>query len=203
MGQRQSQKRPPCAVYVIGPSSSGKSTLCDALAKRYNVVAPAYIKEVARAVMKEKGFTREDVERMDMQYAILKAQAHADVQAHNSVSRGESPIVLSDRSVVDPIVYALLSSPAEGHERARTLINVTETQLSLTHLRRSTVILLAPVPEWVEDDGIRSVDEHYASIDAFRAVLQQLHIPFHEIDGTCRSLESRVQRVSDWAGLTP
>ncbi|THH07667.1 hypothetical protein EW145_g3224 [Phellinidium pouzarii] len=202
MPQPQSQAPIIRAVYIVGPSSSGKSTLCDALAKHCDITTPAYIREVARTVMKKQGFSRDDVGKMEMQYEILKAQAEADAEARKSVARGDATVILSDRSIVDPIAYALLSSQTDGNERAQALINTAQLQLSLPHLRRSTVVLLDSVPEWVVDDGVRSVDESYASVDAFRSILKQLEIPFHEVDGTCTDLQDRVQKVLKMIGAT-
>jgi len=186
----------------VGPSSAGKTTLCDALSKRCGIRSPAYITEIARTVMREEGFTRKDVGKIEMQYAIMKAQVAADRTARSAVARREAPILLGDRSAVDPIVYTYLSSPTDGDRRANILIESSEFQQCLGQLRSSLFILLAPIPEWVEDDGVRSVDEAFATIDGFRDILNRLRIPFHEIDGSCRPLEDRVQRVMRLAGLT-
>lgn len=90
------------AIYIVGPSSAGKTTLCNALAASLNLPQKVCISEVARTVMRERGFTRNDVGKLEMQKAIMEAQLKEDRLARRhaieaqGVCRG---IVLSDRSV--------------------------------------------------------------------------------------------------------
>ncbi|TDL18254.1 hypothetical protein BD410DRAFT_900932 [Rickenella mellea] len=183
------------AVYIVGPSATGKTTLCNALARRLNIQPPAYITEVARRVMQETGFSRADVGKLEMQTAIMTAQLQAEWRARESVQRQDFRIVLSDRSAVDAIVYAMISS-SPGFEK---LIESDEFQRTLSLYQKSTFVLLTPVPGWLQDDGVRSMGDH--GIGGFRQVLKRLEIPFQEIDGSCRLLEERVARVIGWVGL--
>ena len=88
------------AIYVVGPSSTGKTTLCDALAATLGLPREVCISEIARTVMREQGFTRNDVGKLEMQKAIMDAQLKEDKSARRysvqarEVCRG---IVLSDR----------------------------------------------------------------------------------------------------------
>ncbi|KAJ3798863.1 AAA domain-containing protein, partial [Lentinula aff. detonsa] len=101
------------AVYIVGPSSAGKTTLCNALAARLRLPSSMHITEVARTVMKEQGFTRADVHSFAMQHAIVKAQVAKDWEARQNTTAENTtlgqPILLSDRSAVDAVVYAALS----------------------------------------------------------------------------------------------
>ena len=73
------------AIIVLGPSSSGKTTLCDALAEELCVPNTRYIKEIARTVMKTQGFSRKDTSSFDMQAAIMSAQAKAEAALVNKI----------------------------------------------------------------------------------------------------------------------
>lgn len=83
------------------------------------------------------------------------------------------PVQLCDRSAVDPIVYA-------------------DFKNALPIYRRSTFILLAPVADWLEDDGIRLLEHQARCFEVFRQVLVELGIPFLEIGAQMRLLEERV-----------
>ena len=81
------------------------------------------------------------------------------------------------------------------------LIENSSMQQALPQLRQTHFVLLAPVPEWLEDDGVRSVDEDFASVGAFRDMLNELGIRFIEFDGSCKALDERVQRTAAFASV--
>ena len=180
------------ALYVVGPSSSGKTTLCRAIAAQIGLSSPAYITEVARNVMKTTGFNRKTVHELEMQRAIMEAQLRADALARDSVRCGAYPMVLSDRSALDPIVYAGLVS----EDGANELINTPAFQAALVDYRKSTFILLKPIPEWLVDDGVRSLDDLESYTMAFEALLARLGISYETLDESCRELEDRVKRAT-------
>ena len=177
----------PKALYVVGPSSTGKTTLCEALAIRLSLKSPAYIKEVARDVMRRTGYSRDTINQIAMQKAILLAQTEADQKARKENNR----LLLSDRSAVDPVVYAYLKNVAG----AGSLIRSAEFQKVLPLYRQSSFLLLKPIPEWLKDDGVRSLDGQDECYFAFKDVLKMLEIPFWEMDETCMDLEIRVTRA--------
>ncbi|KAG6895230.1 hypothetical protein C0992_002472 [Termitomyces sp. T32_za158] len=179
-------------LYVIGPSkSTGKTTLVNALALRLGLKFPAVVKEVARGVMATQGFSRKDVNSLKMQQAILVA--HLDQEKEGK----DCPIQICDRSAVDCIVYAVLTS-ATVEEAARRRILLTNTptfQAALKVYRQSTFLLLAPIPEWLVDDGIRLTEQQDQCFDAFTRELQGLGIDFRVIGPDMRSREERVAWV--------
>lgn len=88
------------AIYIIGPSSAGKTTLCNALAASFGLPEEVCISEVARTVMRERGFTRSDVGKVEMQKAIMDAQLKEDRSARQHATQTGGVcrrIVLSDR----------------------------------------------------------------------------------------------------------
>lgn len=188
------------ALFVVGPSSAGKTTLCDALATRLCLPECAYIKEVARTVMSNMGFTRDDVNKLEMQRAILLAHLRAESTAFVACERSKDmgvpvELLLSDRSAVDPVVYTHLSRSASRQSNLRSLIDLEQFRSVLPLYRRSSFILLAPVAEWLEDDGIRSVDDSFSCMDSYRDILREFRIPFMEIDESCQNLDERVERA--------
>ncbi|KAI0268683.1 AAA domain-containing protein [Gloeopeniophorella convolvens] len=184
------------AIYIVGPSSTGKTTLCNSLAARLGLDGGVFITEVARGVMREQGFSRKDVGRVEMQAAIMQAQLRQDTRARDAArSTGGRRIVLSDRSAVDAVVYAALNDADDGGTRSRTLLSSPEFQATLPAYRQSTFFLLLPIAEWMVDDGVRSLEDQWGCIRVFRTLLRDLGIAYYEVGEGCRWLEERVAVV--------
>ncbi|CAE6466870.1 unnamed protein product [Rhizoctonia solani] len=191
-------------IYIVGPSSSGKTTLCKALSMRLNLPSGRHISEVARKVMLSTSFTRDHVDKLDMQRAILNAQINTenDVRSQNlfaTESFGNNSFLLCDRSAIDPLVYASLSTmEATG---AEILAECDELQGILPIYRRAIFILLHPVAEWIEDDGVRSLSDPPSYPQTYKRYMDRFGIKYYEIDDSLKDLNSRVDVVFEWAGL--
>jgi nicotinamide riboside kinase len=166
-------------LYLIGPSSTGKSTLFHAIVGEMGLDRRQCITEVARTVMRRNtNFSRKTVgyanppipsirnwwlmlsRDIEMQRTILKAQLEQE-QAARSVAGGSAVrMVLSDRSAIDPVAYAVQTAANEedARERMGVLVDTPEFQAALRWYREGTFILFKPVPEWLVDDGVRSLD---------------------------------------------
>ncbi|KAG6905764.1 hypothetical protein DXG01_000850 [Tephrocybe rancida] len=181
-------------LYIVGPSSTGKTTLVNALAQKLDLQAPAVVKEVARDVMATQGFSRHDVGSLKMQQAILVAHLKQESSGQ------EYPIQICDRSAVDPIVYAVLTSSTtqEANRRREILVNLPEFRPALEIYRRSLFLLLTPIPDWLVDDGVRSLEHQNECFEAFITELQKLGIEFRVIGPEMRSREERITRVLGW-----
>jgi nicotinamide riboside kinase len=195
---------PITAIYIVGPSSTGKTTLCSALYRVLALDAPSYITEVAREVMRRKGFTREHVGRLEMQEAIMEAQLEAENKSRVYVTqRAKVQVLLSDRSAVDAVVYAILTSrnKEEADDRRETLIGSPQFQLALSNYRQALFILLTPVPEWLVDDGVRSMADGHQCLAVYRQVLSELGIKYKEMGTNTKRLSDRVEFVTRAANL--
>jgi len=181
------------AIYVVGPSSTGKTTLCNALAAKLGLEAPAYITEVARKVMRETGYTRGDIGKIGMQMDIMKAQLQREDERKLTATKSQR-VLLSDRSAIDPIVYAIFTSTSEeeAQQRRDSLINSPQFQLALPGYRHSIFLLLKPVQEWVWDDGIRSLEDRDRCLDLFRKTLDELGICYREMGPDMMFLAERI-----------
>ncbi|KAK2464628.1 hypothetical protein APHAL10511_003321 [Amanita phalloides] len=181
------------ALYVIGPSSTGKTTLCNALAKDLRLSQTAHVTEVARTVLQERGYTRNDVHNLEMQRDIMLAHIQKE-----RFSRQESPgLVLCDRSAIDPIVYVVLTATDEqmAVERRDQLVQMDEFQHILPLYRESLFVVLGPVEEWVVDDGVRSIENLQACYKTFQATLDYLGIKYQTLGMETKSLAERVATV--------
>ena len=125
------------AVFIVGASSVGKTTLCTALAKQLQVEPGRWVQEVARQVMRTQGFTRDNTHELAMQQAIMSAQLEAEDAALNMTCSSDRVILLSDRSAVDPAVYAQISSSVDGAERKAKMLNSESVKRKLPLYRES------------------------------------------------------------------
>lgn len=128
------------SIFVLGPSSSGKTTLCDELARSLNVPNNCYIREIARDVMKaHPEFSRNTTDTYEMQAAIMAAQLKAEKRVWSTRrALTESKLVLlSDRSAIDPIIYATTAKVPTASESRRRLIEDTDLHEVLQEYRQS------------------------------------------------------------------
>lgn len=193
-------QHPLTELYVVGPSSTGKTTLCNAVAESLKLCSWCYITEVARQVMKRRGFTRADVGKIEMQSAIMMAQLEREVEVYERARSTGETLILSDRSGVDPVIYAVLTAKDERQARQRRNILVKHPtfESALKRYQKAKFLLLRPVPEWFVDDGVRSLEQHARSLQVYRAVLADLGIPYHEIGEEMKDLSERTNWVKRW-----
>ncbi|KAG8689368.1 hypothetical protein FRC09_012452 [Ceratobasidium sp. 395] len=118
-----------------------------------------------------------------MQQAILSAQIEAEKTArmqHGGVTRDQTaPFLLCDRSAIDPIVYAYFSTA--GETGANTLVESAGLSGLLPVYRHALFILLHPVEEWIEDDGIRSMRDPHRYPTVYKMFLNKLGIDYEEM----------------------
>lgn len=146
------------------------------------------VSEIARRVMKAHGFTRKDLNRLEMQEAILDA-----VLEDHEADSGEKPKV-HDRSAIDPIAYAVLTAKDEEEAswRKNYLLSNSRFRSALEAYRESTFILLKPVKKWIVDDGTRYIDNLDECYEVFVNILRECEIEFREIGSEIGFLEERV-----------
>jgi len=188
-------------VCVIGPQSTGKTTLVTALADSVGGEVPV-IKEVARQVMHEKGYTREDVDSPDgerrfaLQHDIFTAQNEIE---NALLKRRTNSIFLSDRSAIDPLVYLAQYSGVTICERILSTDEWQKVRARYADSQNFLIVLLSPVPEFLVDDNVRyiskSLEEWHSLANSFRDFLHAQQIPFLEIGTNCTNLKERVRLV--------
>jgi nicotinamide riboside kinase len=187
----------PCCLYIIGPQSTGKTTLVNALARAFVDNVPV-IREVARKVMAEKGYSKVDVDSTDperrfkMQRDIFTAQ----VETENSLLNSKDLSFLSDRSAIDPLIYLLRYSGTTHLTRLTSTDLWNDVRDRYRDVSKSLILLLLPVEKFLDDDDIRyvpkSLEDWYALADDFRAFMVEEKIPFLETGDECLEVEERV-----------
>ena len=195
-------------VYIIGPQCTGKTTLVNALEESFanypdNIqlgvhAQPLVIREIARTLMKEKSFSREDmstskVRALQLQQHILEAQYVAERSAS---ANDPTSWYICDRSGLDPIVYA---DKHVGTEAATQMLS-TETWSELeTRMKQGIVVLCEPGCHWLTDDGIRLMPtdtEDWIHVgDVFRRLLEARGISYSIVSKDLEDLGKRVKFV--------
>lgn len=200
--------QPARFLYIIGAQCTGKTTLVkalsDALPQRHPSLPPHPITEVARKVLCEFGFTRDDItsdpsRALQLQELILKAQFEEESKVTTNAT------VLCDRSGADPIVYAVKYGPPHAQEM---LEKCREWQVLRDRMRDSLVILCPPHREWLTDDGVRLMACSWTEWEdlhlVFLHVLKTNTISFYVIHEELMELQDRVGFVLDlWDELLP
>ena len=107
-----------------------------------------------------------------------------------------------DRTAIDPIVYAILTScDEEEAKRKQHLTRSANFQKVLQRYRQSIVVLLKPVAEWLVDDGIRSTENQDKCLQIYRRLLGEMEISYYEIGREAMFLQERVGIIMGLARL--
>lgn len=164
-------------IAVLGAESSGKSTLCEALARHYGTVwVPEYLREFVD--------TRSRVPFESDQYPIALAQRAREDEAAERASR----FLFCDTT---PLMTALYSRQYWGR---------VDPQLARLDSRHdyAWTLVTAPDSPWEPDGLMRESDEVRQKVH--RMLLETLHaraIPYVLLEG---SLEHRMRQVEGLLG---
>jgi nicotinamide riboside kinase len=199
-------------LYIIGAQCTGKTTLVNALEEEFcrndathsqqEVPSkPVVIREVARAVLKEKQLSRDDITNspsraLELQKHILEAQLVAEKAAIDV--KNPTAWYISDRSGMDPIVYAQLFV---GGKEADEML-ASETWKELEHRMKAGVVMLCEAGcSWLTDDGTRLMPPNlgqWMSIDsAFREQLAKRDIRYMVVPKDLLDIKARVKLVQE------
>jgi nicotinamide riboside kinase len=195
------------SLYIIGAQSTGKTTLVNALEEHFDLhrspqegrpSQPLIIREVARTVLKEKDFNRDDIRTsptraLQLQKHILDAQHNAECEINVSST---PKWYICDRSGLDPIVYTKYFVGQEAS--AEMLASRSWVELE-SRMKAGIVILCEAGCHWLKDDGIRlmpnDADEWTRIDDTFRSLLEEREIRYSVLPKDLADLGERVDFV--------
>ena len=186
-------------IYIIGPQSTGKTTLVNALVDNLGGDV-SVIREVARTVMQEKGYSRIDVDSndLDRKFALQHDIFNAQVEKENEFIQADTAFV-SDRSAVDPLIYLLHYTGSKTMGRITSTEEWENVRDRYADTKQSLVVLLSPVHEFLIDDNVRyipkNLEDWYLLAANFRLFLVEEGIPFVEIGKEILDIKERVARV--------
>lgn len=194
----------PKNIFIIGPQCTGKTTLLRALQEYYaqpqqrHLGQPNTISEVARTVMQQLDFERHDIlaspdRSLLLQQAIMEAQYRAETSLESTAVDW----YISDRSGIDPIVYARYYI---GEEAANQLLMTHQWQTLEQHLKAGLVILCEAGSAWLTDDGTRLMpndrDDWINFYHTFCDMLSERQIGYKLISSDVTDIGDRVNLVS-------
>jgi nicotinamide riboside kinase len=203
----------PRDIYIVGAQSTGKTTLVEALQDHFNkgdhsyerdghcISRPKIITETARIVLQENNFTADDIKSSParasaLQRLILQAQ----LSAERTMLEGEW--FVSDRSGVDPIVYARKYG---SRDAGSALIKSPEWPELRERMRKSVIIVCEAGAEWLTDDGVRLMPESREDWVGFHQLfcscLDDLGLNYEVLPCDVTSLHERVAFVLERWGL--
>ena len=190
----------------MGAPCTGKTTLLKALQSYYadqqkdglEATKPAYISEVARKVLIDLGYSREDItgsvdKCLELQKAILQAQYEAEVTLENDQS---VQWYISDRSGLDPIVFTQLYV---GRPAADTLLASQAWQTLEKKMRKGLIVLCESGCSWLTDDGTRLMPqdlEEWARFDGtFRELFSARNLEYVLVPRDMVDIQARINLV--------
>jgi ABC-type branched-subunit amino acid transport system ATPase component len=199
-------------LYIIGAQCTGKTTLVNAPETMFSrdelsipvqgtASRPAIIREVARTVLRDKHFSRDDIttspsRALQLQKHILDAQHEAEQTAIGLNT--PATWYISDRSGLDPIIYAQLFV---GEEAAGEMLASEKWRELERRMKAGVVMLCEAGCSWLADDGTRlmptGTEEWMLIDDAFRKLLAVRGICYTLVPSHVVSLEARVQLVRE------
>jgi nicotinamide riboside kinase len=188
-------------IFIIGAQCTGKTTLLNALknhyAKEQLITQPTTISEVARTVIKELNFDREDiVASPDQSFLLQKAILQAQYKNEALLSDTTTAWYISDRSGIDPIVYARYYV---GVEQAKELLASPQWVFLEQQMKAGLVVLCEAGVQWLTDDGIRLMPKNrtdWTAFDqAFRALLEERGIRYIVIPSHMTDISNRATAV--------
>ena len=147
--------------------------------------------------MKMKGYSRDTIGSLQMQEDIMEAHLILEEESMAHTVR------VYDRTAIDPIVYAILTSRDEEDAKRKEhhLTHSANFQKVLQRYRQSIVILLKPVAGWLVDDGIRSTENQDNCLQIYRKLLGEMDISYYEIGREAMFLAERVGIIMGLARL--
>ena len=202
---KMDQQSPPVPpnIYIIGAQSTGKTTLVSALAAYFastneSFPQPRILSEVARSVMRHHNLIAQDItsspaSALKVQSLILEAQVEAE-----TALRGHWYI--SDRSALDPLVYADVYVGKDGRE---ALTQTPSWRTAKGWMKDGVVVVCEAGGEWLIDDGVRLMpDDRVAWCEMhtrFCSTLNDLGISHTVLPSSISQLETRVHFVvQEW-----
>ncbi|KAF5577510.1 P-loop containing protein [Fusarium pseudoanthophilum] len=195
-------------IYIIGPQSTGKTTLVNKLQADpehglvdSSIDKPQIVSEVARTVLARHKYSAEDIlisktRCLELQQLILEAQAEAEKEALKS-----SSWFISDRSGFDPLVYAKRYA-APGS--VRELQQLPAWKQVKARMETSLIMVCEAGTPWLMDDGVRlmpgSETEWMQVFDDFCEMLDEVGLEYSVVPRTVLDISERAELV--WAKWT-
>ncbi|KAF5555743.1 P-loop containing protein [Fusarium mexicanum] len=195
-------------IYIIGPQSTGKTTLVNKLQADLehqlvdsSIDKPQIVSEVARTVLAKHKYSAHDIQTstircFELQQLILEAQASSEKEALEY-----SSWFISDRSGFDPLVYAKRYAAPGAVQALQQLPAWKDVK---ARMERSLIVVCEAGTPWLMDDGVRlmpgSDGEWMRIFHDFCEMLEGVGLEYFVVPRTVLDIPERAAFV--WARWT-
>ncbi|KAI0200555.1 AAA domain-containing protein [Astrocystis sublimbata] len=190
------------SIYIIGSESTGKTTLAKDVIKHFEKLTlsdpPGFIEEVARIVGMKHGFVGEDLLRSkDRAYKYQRLIIEGQFESEQSELQTRSWFI-SDRSAIDPIIYAKMHVSSEA---ADVLVSSARWREMKERMKGSLVIVCEAGVAWgMVNDGFRLMSNHSEWLrthHVFCDTLNSFGLEYHVLPLQVDSKDARLKFVLD------
>lgn len=230
----------PISIIILGPESTGKTTLFNKLAQDLSIPSSRLIPEVARSLMERNRWTGVDYDMLERQQDILEETLRIEEEMEERIERevGQEEMrksvevqsmsyadqggtrnntedrmsynsirSMEDRCGICCLVYARLleeerqSQPNSTVDKSKppfwtTLFAQLQSRGSIDRYRNALVILLEPVEEFLEVDGLRRISpDWWYTFEVYVDMLNIAGIKYDRIGKNILNINERVKEV--------
>lgn len=165
-------------IAIVGPESSGKTTICEALAKHYG--APS-VEEIARAYLTERGGVYHEADLLQMSWI------QAEVGSMREREAPDAKVIFHD---TDMITFKIWSAEKYGrvHE---------EIERSVKEVQYDHWLLCRPDIPWEPDPIRENPHDRDRLFSVYEATLTELQRPYTILEGTHKKRMKAATKVID------
>lgn len=172
-------------IVLVGPESSGKSTLAKALAIHYNTT---WVPEFARAYLQQKRAST----GASWDHTDLMPIALGQIQLENQSLSNANNILFCDTDLLATYVYACVYYPKMDFSLLYSAM--------LKHQYDLYILTDIDIP-WVLDDVRVGANKRKDMFDAFEALMLKLERPYLIVSGAhSERLKCAIQRIDEIVG---
>lgn len=173
-------------VAIAGSHGVGKTTLAYSISNYYSKWNVTLNTHIARTLI-EKGYPlgKEATVESYIQYII--AQLAAEQKSTNS------DLFVSDRSLLDPLSYAIINMKTEESPVPLSVIEMMK-RIWLLELQQYDLYIFVPIEFSMQEDGVRPKDDDYRKLieNQMIQLLEENRVKYIRVSGT---REDRVIQV--------
>jgi len=165
-------------VAISGSHGVGKTTLAYSISNCYADYNVKINTHIARELIRQ-GYPlgREATDESYIQYII--AQLAAEQEASNI------DLFISDRSLLDPLSYAIVNMKTEGSTVSQSIIELLKC-IWLLELQQYDLYIFVPIEFSMIEDGVRPKGEKYRKLveNQMIQLLEEYHVKYIRVFGT-------------------
>lgn len=179
------------SVAIAGSHGVGKTTLAYSLAAHYRARSVSLNTQIARSIIR-KGYPlgKEATSESYVQYII--AQLTAEQKNQNS------DMFISDRTLLDPLSYAIVNLKAGNSVVPQSIIEMIK-RIWLLELQQYNLYIFVPIEFPMQNDGVRPEGDEYRELVEKQMVqlLDEYQVKYIRVSGTPKDRNAQASKAID------